>query len=255
MSSQPVKDIEAALRDMQALAGESTSRSGKKSAKASRKRPDKTAKKKSVNPVTWFIRWTISLLVLIVLPFLLLIRLSVYLHVVESLNIWVAVAASIGATTLLLLFYVAFLQKRMTGNWGFSRRKIRLVLAIVVIYSGYSLLYVSGNNVKSPEVASTYLSLHPTLRLATSSLVLINKDLVVTDMARTPEDYIKMGLPIQENSSHYVKESGFVEAVDIRTKSQPEWVNLMVELYFKSMGFSTLRHVGTADHLHVALPR
>jgi hypothetical protein len=27
-----------------------------------------------------------------------------------------------------------------------------------------------------------------------------------------------------------------------------------VQLYFWSMGFSTLRHVGTADHLHVELP-
>jgi len=30
--------------------------------------------------------------------------------------------------------------------------------------------------------------------------------------------------------------------------------NRLVQAYFWSMGFATLRHVGTADHLHVELP-
>jgi hypothetical protein len=30
--------------------------------------------------------------------------------------------------------------------------------------------------------------------------------------------------------------------------------NGLVRLYFEALGFRTLRHVGTADHLHVALP-
>jgi len=29
--------------------------------------------------------------------------------------------------------------------------------------------------------------------------------------------------------------------------------NRLVQLYFVAMGFDTLRHVGTADHLHVEL--
>lgn len=33
----------------------------------------------------------------------------------------------------------------------------------------------------------------------------------------------------------------------------PEWRNLAAELAFRAMGFHTLRHVGTADHLHVSL--
>ena len=189
------------------------------------------------------------------LPFILLIRLTVYLHTVEALNIWLALAASIGATTLLLLIYGAVVQKRFTGSWNISRRKIQFFLVVVVLYSGYSLMYISGNNVKSGEASSAYLSLHPTLRLATSTLVLIDQELIVTDMGRTPEDYIKMGLPVRESSLHYKQESGFVEAVDIRTKGKPEWVNLLVRLYYRSMGFNTLRHVGTADHLHVSVPR
>jgi hypothetical protein len=40
----------------------------------------------------------------------------------------------------------------------------------------------------------------------------------------------------------------------VRTNGRSKATNLLVELYFILMGFETLRHVGTADHLHVALP-
>ncbi|MBX2821461.1 MAG: hypothetical protein KTR29_17325 [Rhodothermaceae bacterium] len=265
MDSQPVKDIEAALRDMEALAKEGSGKSEAPKPSAKQDRPsrkqDKPQKmeskrpKKRVNPITWLFRTVFSLVILVILPFILLIRLTVYLYTAEALNIWLALGASIGATTLLLLIYGAIVQKRFTGTWNISKRKIQFFLVVVLLYSGYSLMYISGSNVKSGEVSSAYLSLHPTLRLATSTLVLIDQDLIVTDMGRTPQDYIKMGLPIRENSLHYKQDSGFVEAVDIRTKGKPEWVNMLVSLYYKSMGFNTLRHVGTADHLHISVPR
>ena len=259
MDSQPVKDIEAALRDMEVLAKGSGGDAGESrkpaQKKAKSKKVETTRPKKRVNPITWLFRTVFSLVILIVLPFLLLIRLTVYLHTSEALNIWLALAASIGATTLLLLIYGAIVQKRFTGSWNISKRKIQFFLVVVLLYSGYSLMYISGSNVKSGEASSAYLSLHPTLRLATSTLILIDQELIVTDMGRTPEDYIKMGLPVRESSLHYKQESGFVEAVDIRTKGKPEWVNLLVRGYYQSMGFNTLRHVGTADHLHVSVPR
>lgn len=259
MDSQPVKDIEAALRDMEVLAkgsgGDARESSEPKQKKERVQKVETKRPRKRVNPITWLFRTLFSLVILIVLPFLLLIRLTVYLHTSEALNIWLALAASIGATTLLLLIYGAIVQKRFTGSWNISKRKIQFFLVVVLLYSGYSLMYISGSNVKSGEVSSAYLSLHPTLRLATSTLVLIDQELVVTDMGRTPEDYVKMGLPVRESSLHYKQESGFVEAVDIRTNGKPEWVNLLVRGYYQSMGFNTLRHVGTADHLHVSVPR
>lgn len=269
MDSQPVKDIEAALRDMEALAEGSssssanTSKAAKEPVRASqsgesnRSMTTKAAKKakKRVNPVSWLIRTLLLTLTVIALPFLLLIRLTLHLHVFESFNIWLALLIGISAATVLLVIYGAVIQHWMTGSWNITRRKIQLLLLIVFIYSGYSLMYLSGSNVKSEEVAHTYLSMHPTLRLATSTLVLIDQDLVVTDMGRAPEDYVKMGLPVLENSLHYKQESGFVEAVDIRTQGKPEWVNFLVRMYYRSMGFNTLRHVGTADHLHVSVPR
>jgi hypothetical protein len=41
--------------------------------------------------------------------------------------------------------------------------------------------------------------------------------------------------------------------VDLRTAGQGAVKNRLVQLYFWMMGFRTLRHVGTADHLHVQL--
>ena len=47
--------------------------------------------------------------------------------------------------------------------------------------------------------------------------------------------------------------SRLVHAVDLRTKGKSELRNKLVSWYFRMMGFNTLRHVGTADHLHVSI--
>ncbi len=260
MSSQPVQDIEAALREMQNLAkGDGVKKSdGVKKTTGTGKSSDSstnTQPKKSVNPITWLIKSVFSLILMVALPFLLLVRVSLYMNVTQEMNVWLSVGAGVVASTLILLFYVAFLRKKFMGNWAISGRMSKMMLALVLVYSGYSLMYLSGTNVKSQEVRSTYLSLHPTLRIATSTLVLADRSLVVTDMARTPEDYQTMGLPVLENSLHYKQESGYVEAVDIRTRGKSEWVNQLVRFYFWSMGFNTLRHTGTADHLHLSVPQ
>jgi hypothetical protein len=63
-----------------------------------------------------------------------------------------------------------------------------------------------------------------------------------------------MGLPVNDGTLHYRQRDGWAHAVDLRTNGRGEVVNRLVELYFRVMGFRTLRHVGTADHLHVELP-
>jgi len=60
---------------------------------------------------------------------------------------------------------------------------------------------------------------------------------------------------VNGRSKHYEQPDGWVHAVDLRTKSNGEIRNRAVQLYFEVMGFSTLRHVGTADHLHVQMRR
>ena len=256
MSSQPVQDIEAALREMQDLAkggGSNKPSAPRKSGKSQKASPE--VPKKPFNPLTWLIKSLFSLVFMVALPFLLLVRVSLYLNIEQQLNVWLAVAGGVLASTLILLIYAALLRKKFMGTMGVTGRMSKMLLVLVIIYSGYSLIYFSGTNAKSEEVRSTYLSLHPTLRIATSTLVLADRSLVVTDMARTPEDYRTMGLPVLENSLHYEQDSGFVEAVDIRTVGKPEWVNQLVRVYFWSMGFNTLRHTGTADHLHISVPQ
>ncbi len=264
MDSQPVQDIEAALREMENLAkgsGNSATKerpSGKSSSKSPKKMkaaatPAEPARR--FNPFTWLIKSIVTLIVVVALPFLLLVRVSLYLNVDQQMNVWLAVAAGVGATTLVLLIYSALLRRKFMGTFAVTGRMTKMLLLLVVVYSGYSLMYLSGTNVKSEEVKSTYLSLHPALRIATSTLVLADRSLVVTDMGRTPADYRAMGLPVLENSLHYEQENGYVEAVDIRTQGKPEWVNQLVRFYFWAMGFNTLRHTGTADHLHVSVPQ
>lgn len=87
-----------------------------------------------------------------------------------------------------------------------------------------------------------------------STLVYIDHDLIITDASRTPEDYKKMGLPKKNTSLHYKQAStNYSHAVDIRTNGRSEVKNFLVKKYFDFLGFRTLRHVGTGDHLHVSL--
>ena len=97
-------------------------------------------------------------------------------------------------------------------------------------------------------------SLHPLLRVALSTLILADRDLVVTDLARGPKDYAAMGLSPNDGSLHYVQRDGYTHAADLRTAGRSELKNVLVRVYFWSMGFATLRHVGSGDHLHVELP-
>jgi hypothetical protein len=63
-----------------------------------------------------------------------------------------------------------------------------------------------------------------------------------------------MGLSVNPNSLHYRQQNGYVHAVDLRTRDQSMIRNYLLQFSLEMMGFETLRHVGTADHLHVALP-
>lgn len=58
---------------------------------------------------------------------------------------------------------------------------------------------------------------------------------------------------MKEASLHFPQDDGWVHAVDLRTTGRPEWRNRALEMAFWVFGFHSLRHVGTADHLHVSL--
>lgn len=198
--------------------------------------------------------WAAALLVLSVLPFFVLIRSSLFLYERYAMNGWLALGIGVGVTILLLLLYAAVVSYRFQQTARVHKYVRRGIMVLVLAYCGYGLLYFSGLNAKSAEVESYYLSLHPILRVTMATTILINDDLVVTDMQRRPEDYEAMGLPVRQESLHYVQETGYVHAVDIRTRNRPEWKNWLTRGSFAILGMNTLRHVGTADHLHISLP-
>lgn len=197
---------------------------------------------------------TVLLAVAVLLPFAVLLRVSTWLYLSGRASTWVALAGGGVLALAAVTLGAAWATKRLTG-----RARVRFVakwiaVPLVVVYVGQALLFVSAANIKTEAVRSTYTSLHPLLRLAVATLVLADGDLVVTDLAREPDDYRRMGLPTADWSMHYRQEDGWVHAMDLRTIGRGRWRNALTGLYFRSLGFRVLRHVGTADHLHVSLP-
>ena len=190
---------------------------------------------------------------LVALPFLVLVRGSVYFYAQRGWPGWLALTAAGAATLIVVAVYGAWLARRFTGRVRFSGVVKWVALPLVLGYCSHALLYVSRTNAKT-EVMEEYRATHPLLRLALSTLILANHDLLITDLARVPVDYPRMGLPVNDRTLHYRQRDGWAHAVDLRTNGQGEIANRLVQLYFHLMGFRTLRHVGTADHLHVELP-
>lgn len=190
---------------------------------------------------------------LAVLPFLVLIRGGVFAYRVWGLGTWPSLLLAALATAALLGAY-AWVASTKLGVEERSRRLFaRAAAAVAGAYVVYALVFVASANVKSDTVRAEYRALHPLLRMASSAVVLLDQASVITDAGRLPEDYRSMGLPPREASLHFEQEDGWVHALDLRTNGRWELRNFVVGMTFRALGFSTLRHVGTADHLHVSL--
>ena len=155
-----------------------------------------------------------------------------------------------------LVIYFSFFYGKVTGKLGdvgsFKRRSV-IAMIMVIGYCIHGLLFLSSSNAKSSDVRSGYNTGHPILRMGTSPLAYIDRDLIITGTDRVPEDYRKMGLPTKRHSLHYRQSNGFAHAVDLRTNGHSEFRNFTLKMYFKLMGFNILRHFGTGDHLHISL--
>ena len=199
------------------------------------------------------VRWAILGALLAVLPFVLLIRGGIFAYHEWGLGTWLSLAISASATVLLVALYAWAVSRRIGARKGLKKLLTRGAALIGAAYVAYSLVYVAGANAKSEEVRAEYSALHPLLRVAASALILVDPGAVITDAGRTPDFYRRMGLSPIETSLHFEQETGFVHALDLRTVGRAEWRNRAADLAFRAMGFHTLRHVGTADHLHVSL--
>ena len=194
---------------------------------------------------------------MIVALFFALVRASVWLHTSYDLNPWIALLGGAFIAALVLLITIASIHKWVLGRFA-TFRSMKWIgffaVGLVVSFCTYSVIYLSDANAKATDVQSEFRSMHPVLRLAVSTVILGDKQLLITDAQRSPEDYAKMGLSPLASSKHYPQADGYVYAVDIRTIGRGEERNDILKGVFEVLGFKTLRHVGTADHLHIELP-
>ena len=198
----------------------------------------------------------LKIIMLLVLPFIVLIRGAVYFHSSYSFHPQVAILSGGLVTLVILIIYFSWFYGRLTGKLGnvesFKFRAF-LAAALVIGYCAHGLFFFSGENAKTDGVRKEYTSLHPILRLSISTILFIDNKLILTDASRLPEDYQKMGLTKKSHSLHYKQSNGYAHAFDIRTKGHSELRNTLLRNYFMLMGLNTLRHGGTGDHLHVSL--
>jgi hypothetical protein len=192
----------------------------------------------------------------IVLPFFLLIRGAILIHGHYNLGAWISLVGGAILTAIVLFIYMTFIYRRFTRKFGDSdnlQRRGLFSIALVVVYCAYGLFFISAGNMKNPALQEEITDLHPILRMGISTFILMDKRMIITDASRVPEDYKRMGLKASNSSLHYKQKDGYAYALDLRTNGRYETRNYMMAMYFNALGFKTLRHVGTDDHLHVSL--
>lgn len=201
----------------------------------------------------------LKIALIIALPFAVLVRGAVFIYQNGETPVWLALLVAAFLSAGVVTAYAVWLARKFTRKGGRGGRALIIPLAkwvavpLVVFYCGYSLIYIASVNAKSAPIRAYYRSLHPLLRLSLSTLILVDRDMLITDAGRQPEDYTRMGLPTNTRTRHYRQADGWIHAVDLRTSGRGAIKNRGVQFYFWLMGFETRRHVGTADHLHVEL--
>jgi type IV secretory pathway TrbD component len=201
----------------------------------------------------WGLRISAAVL-LAALPFALLVRGALVASSSFGWHAWLAVAFGALLSVLAVSAVVWSALRRVSMRPSFRSVATRVALPLVVLFCCFSLLYLSGSNAKSAGIREAYPRLHPILRLAVGTVRLVDTRIVVTDIERGPTSYAAMRLPRPTGSLHYRQKDGTVHAIDLRTEGRGVLRNGLVRLYFELLGFETVRHVGTADHLHVCLP-
>ena len=181
-------------------------------------------------------------------------RTSLWLDRTLGFPAWPALLSSILLTAAVLQLYTRLAARRLLGRTRLPRFTSRGLAVLVACYCLYAVVYLAAANAKGPAVRDSYRALHPSLRLAVATLILLDDDLVVSDALRSPSEYTRMGLPRRANSGHYEQRDGWVHALDLRTRGRSQSRNFLVQCYFEALGFDALRHAGSADHLHVSLP-
>ncbi|MBD0399970.1 hypothetical protein [Flammeovirga sp. EKP202] len=204
-----------------------------------------------------FFLWTIFFLFLCVLPFTMMIRSGIYMYHEYAASVWLGLVVGIVVLSFILLLYLSigyllFFRKYKVSFLAIKRITL-FVFLFVITYTIFSLFSFTGKNAKSDQIKQEYTQLHPYLKISLRTLLFFDKDVLITSLSREPEDYKKMGLPSKSSSLHFKQNTGYVHAMDLRTKGRPFWMIWFSQIYFNTLGFNIIRHHGTGDHLHVSL--
>lgn len=189
-------------------------------------------------------------------PFFLFVRSAVYIHTEYQYHATFSILASGLVLALILFVYLTIGYRIFFKRIGDGKALKNRLIFILLLSFGilvHLLFFISSKHGKTSDIKSEFSELHPILRLATGIFTKLDKNLVVTDISRSAEDYDNMGLRENKRSLHYPQKDGYAYAIDLRTKGKSHLNNSLLTWYYKILGFETLRHVGTADHLHVAL--
>lgn len=186
-------------------------------------------------------------------PFLLYVRIAVELYQKRATGPWSSVIVAAIVTLALVAGVIVFATRRRSGRERYASIGRWVAIPTLTLWCAYAAFYLARANAKTDDVRAYYSRVHPVIRVALATWILFDRDLVITDSRRVAADYPRMGLPINDRTQHYEQRDGWVHAVDLRTVGRPEVRNRVLQGYFMLMGFSTLRHVGSADHLHVQL--
>ncbi len=204
---------------------------------------------------TLFIR-ILKWLFVLILPFVALIRGAIFFHTKYNLGPWPSLVGGMLITFIILLIYLTSFHGMLSNSVGGIRAfKTKTYLAAFFIfgYCIHGLFFISSANMKDHALSKELRQLHPIVRLAVSTVIIIDKDLIITDATRKASDYEKMGLPVNERSLHYRQKDGYAYALDLRTRQRSMVRNIFLQNYFRLMGFRTLSHNGTGPHLHISL--
>lgn len=198
----------------------------------------------------------IRLILLLVFPFFIFIKSAIHVHTNYEVAPIISILFAVLILACTLFLYVTVMYKlifKKMGSAGLLKHKLIFTLLVVIGFAFHLLFFISNSNLKNKELQNEYTQLHPILRLATSLLVKIDKNIVVTDAARKLKDYESMGISPNQRSLHMLQKDSYAYALDLRTRNRTEFQILLMQMYYKLLGFKVIRHVGTADHLHISL--
>ena len=192
----------------------------------------------------------VRLVAIVALPFVAYVRASALLYAYGAPTSGRCAGALI--TLALVALYGSVLARRLGGRARMRKLAEWIAVPVVGTWCLSALFYLARINAKSDEVHSYFISVHPILRVALSTVILVDPDLVITDAARVPADYRRMGLPVNDRTMHYVQPDGWVHAVDLGTQGRPE---IQIARCSSTSGrWDSARSArGDPDHLHVQL--